>query len=155
MKGCIANAASGRRAAARRARVGSARLAELIGRNTLSGFDDGMASDGLIMLHDRPCGAIRIGEGLETRWCPKPMLLTVGEASQNTRVTPLTIYRWCWAGKIRARKVGGVWRIYADKDGLPLPPAGVDEAQRRTGAREMRAAPTPEHGRRPSRSVTE
>jgi excisionase family DNA binding protein len=40
-------------------------------------------------------------------------LLTIREAAERLRVAPSTVYRWCRAGRIRAKKFGRAWRIPA------------------------------------------
>jgi len=38
-------------------------------------------------------------------------MLTVDEAAEILRVVPHTVYRWIWAGKLRAAKAGWIYRI--------------------------------------------
>ncbi len=50
-------------------------------------------------------------------------LLTAAEAARYLKTTRNTVYRWCRAGTLPARKVGGVWRIprSALEDGAGAP----------------------------------
>ena len=40
-----------------------------------------------------------------------PKLLTPSEAAAILRVTRRTIYTWLRTGKLKAKRVGGIWRI--------------------------------------------
>jgi excisionase family DNA binding protein len=46
-------------------------------------------------------------------------LMTPREAAVHLRVTPRTVARWCRDGKLRAIKVGRVWRVRT-WDGAPI-----------------------------------
>lgn len=54
-----------------------------------------------------------------TQTAPKQALMTPREASKYLRVKPRTVSKWCREGKLRAFKVGKVWRIHAF-DGKPI-----------------------------------
>ena len=41
-------------------------------------------------------------------------LLTVSEVATYLRVTRVTVWRWCQAGKIPATRIGRNWRIHRD-----------------------------------------
>lgn len=38
-------------------------------------------------------------------------MLTVNEVAERLRVAPITVYRWCYAGKLKSLKIVGVRRI--------------------------------------------
>jgi hypothetical protein len=47
---------------------------------------------------------------------------TVKEAASAARVCEWTVYQWCRAGRVVARRVVGVWRVQLGPDGLPVEP---------------------------------
>jgi excisionase family DNA binding protein len=50
---------------------------------------------------------------------PKEGLMTPREVSKFLRVKPRTVAKWCREGRLRAIKVGHVWRIRTF-DGKPI-----------------------------------
>jgi excisionase family DNA binding protein len=50
---------------------------------------------------------------------PKEGLMTPRQASLFLEVTPRTVAKWCREGKLRAIKIGKVWRIRTF-DGKPI-----------------------------------
>ncbi len=59
------------------------------------------------------------------------MPLSVKEAAARTRVTLRTVYRWCQKGVLRARKVGGVWRVFEVGEADTLPDLEQREERKR------------------------
>jgi hypothetical protein len=82
------------------------------------------------------------------RWVP----LTV--AATSAQVHPRSLYRWCTAGLVVAKKLaGGVgpWRVQLDSDGMPVDGPGHARASpqtRKTAAHEPRRRPKTNRRRR-------
>jgi hypothetical protein len=53
----------------------------------------------------------------------RPRFVALKVAAARADVSPLTMYRWCRAGRVEARRLAGghgPWRVRLDKDGLPM-----------------------------------
>jgi hypothetical protein len=46
--------------------------------------------------------------------------LSLKDMAHQAGIAPFTLRALCRAGKVKARKVGGVWVVWADHEGLPI-----------------------------------